>query len=224
MSIFVSEALAYTKPMNEYGFLLVIAGILLIGAMSPGPSFLVVAKNALGQSRAHGVATALGTGLGVFIFAVLASFGVTTLIETVPNVYIVFKVVGGIYLLFLAWRIWAGATQPLETEQLPGQVNIGWTKSFSIGLMTQTSNPKTALVIAGIFAAFVPAEPPSGTTLMVALIAFVVDFSWYALVAISLSTSRSRRAYRRAKAGFDRTAAVFLAAVAVRLMLTSAAD
>jgi len=209
--------------MTEYTFLLAIAGVLFIGAMSPGPSFLVVAKNALSQSRAHGIATALGTGLGVSIFAILASFGVTTLINTVPSAYLIFKILGGAYLLYLAWKIWSGAKEPLEPEGARDTTEMSLFRAFVLGLVTQTSNPKTALVIAGIFAAFVPAVPPPNTTWLVAIIAFIIDFSWYALVAISLSMASSRAVYQRAKSGFDRTAAIFLGAVGVKL-LTSRID
>ena len=210
--------------MNEYSFLYAIAGILLIGAMSPGPSFLVVAQNALSQSRAHGVATAVGTGLGVSIFAILASYGVTALLDNVPSAYIVFKFIGGTYLLFLAYKIWRGAKEPLvmtsDQAGLQKKPQHGLLKAFLTGLVTQTSNPKTALVIAGIFAAFVPVEPPTNTVILVALIAFIIDFSWYAIVAISLSTTASRNVYKKAKSGFDKTASVFLGIVGIKLLLS----
>ncbi len=210
--------------MNEYSFLLAIAGVLLIGAMSPGPSFFVVAQNALSKSRAHGVATALGTGLGVALFAVLASFGVTALLQNVPSAYLVFKLIGGAYLIYLAYKIWSGAKQPLQVDAkapLPNtQRNEGLIKAFLTGLVTQTSNPKTALVIAGIFAAFVPAEPPQNTAILVAVIAFIIDFSWYAIVAITLSMNATRNVYKRAKSGFDRTASVFLGVVGIKLIVS----
>lgn len=206
--------------MNEYAFILGIAGVLLAGAMSPGPSFFVVAQNSLSKSRGHGVATALGTGLGVAMFTVLASLGVTTLIETVPSVYLVFKIAGGIYLLYLAWRIWQGAPTPLQTQTIKkGEVD-SYYKSFLTGLITQISNPKTALVIAGIFAAFVPQNPPEFTALIVSLIAFIIDFSWYAIVAITLSLHHSKDVYGRVKVWFDRIAAGFLGIVGIKLMVS----
>lgn len=208
--------------MSDYTFLIAIAGILFVGAMSPGPSFFVVAQNSLSKSRAHGVATALGTGLGVSIFAVLASFGVTALLENVPSAYLIFKLCGGAYLLYLAYKIWSGAKQPLLVSAEHGQDNErrsgGLFRAFLTGLITQTSNPKTALVIAGIFAAFVPIEPPANTVILVAIIAFVIDFSWYAIVAVSLSTQATRRVYSKAKSGFDKTAAVFLGVVGIKLL------
>lgn len=205
---------------NEYGFLLAIAGILMMGAISPGPSFFIVAKTALNQSRWHGVACAVGTGLGVAIFAILASFGVTSLINNVPSAYLVFKLVGGGYLLFLAYKIWTGAKQELQESFDPSTEQIGYFRSFFLGLITQLSNPKTALVIAGIFAAFVPDEPPSNTSILVALIAFIIDFGWYAIVAIGLSSESSRRLYFKAKTNIDRTVAIFLGAVGIRLLLS----
>lgn len=206
--------------MNEYSFLLSIAGVLLVGAMSPGPSFLIVAQHSLSKSRGHGIATALGTGLGVAIFALLASFGVTTLLERVPSAYQIFKLVGGAYLLYLAFRIWKGAKSPIEASTSSNTGSGTLFQSFAMGLVTQMSNPKTALVIAGIFAAFVPKSPPDNTALLVTSIAFVIDFSWYAVVAVMLSTQRTRSVYQRAKVGFDRTAAVFLGAVGLKLIFS----
>ena len=207
--------------MHEYSFLLAIAGVLLAGAMSPGPSFMVVARSSLNRSRGHGIATSLGTGLGVAIFALLASVGVTALLESVPSIYVVFKLLGGGYLLYLAYKIWQGAQQPLQMQQEQDRlVDQSLFNSFLIGLITQTSNPKTALVIAGIFAAFVPAQPPAFTAVLVALIAFIIDFSWYAAVAITLSTDRTRGVYARAKTGFDRVAGVFLGLVGLRLIFS----
>ena len=130
--------------MNEYTFLAAIAGVLFVGAMSPGPSFLVVAKNSLSQSRAHGIATAVGTGLGVAIFAILASLGVTTLLKQVPSAFMVFKILGGLYLLYIASKIWRGARQPLLTDQ--GKADVSLYKAFVHGLITQTSNPKLRLL------------------------------------------------------------------------------
>ncbi len=207
--------------MGDYSFVLAIAGVLLAGAISPGPSFLVVAQNTLGKSRTHGIATALGTGLGVALFAILASFGVTTLLKTLPNAFFIFKLLGGAYLLFLAWKIWSSAGNKLAEIDIQSNAGNSLFRSFLSGFITQTSNPKTALVIAGIFAAFVPTQPPPYTALIVSIIAFIIDFSWYAIVAVSLSANKSRAVYKRAKVGFDRTAAVFLGAIGIRLMFSS---
>lgn len=204
--------------MNDYVFLLGIAAVLFFGAMSPGPSFLVVARNSLAKSRAHGLATAVGTGLGVSIFAMLAGLGVTALLRTVPVVFLIFKIAGGLYLVYLAYLIWRFAKQPLlSAEQAADSTETLW-QAFYQGLIAQISNPKTALVIAGIFAVFIPAEPPVFTVPLIALIAFVIDFCWYAFVALSLSAQKSRHVYARLKVWLDRTVACLLGLIGLRLI------
>jgi len=204
--------------MNEYSFLFAIAAALLGGAMSPGPSFLVVAQNSLSKSRLHGVVTAIGTGLGAGFFALLAGLGVTALLEQTPTVYFVFRLAGGVYLIYLAFIIWKGATQPLvssvESEQSNG---VGLLGSLAKGFAVQVSNPKTVFIIASIFSAAMPAQPPSYTALLVTLIAFVIDFAWYALVALSLSKESSKRFYQKTKVYFDRFAAILLVALGCKL-------
>ena len=46
--------------MQSYMSLIAIAGALMAGAISPGPSFLFVARNSIALSRNHGLATAFG--------------------------------------------------------------------------------------------------------------------------------------------------------------------
>lgn len=205
--------------MNEYGFLLGIATVLFLGAMSPGPSFLVVAQNALNKSRAHGIATAVGTGLGVSIFAILAGLGVTALLKSVPIAFLIFKILGGAYLIYLAYRIWCAASRPLLDGSATADNKESLWQAFSQGLIAQTSNPKTAIVIAGIFAAFIPQQPPAYTVVFIVVIAFVIDFSWYAFVALSLSVEKSKKIYAQAKQWLDRLIACLLALIGLKLIV-----
>jgi len=52
-----------------------ILAALLLGAMSPGPSFVIVARNAIGLSRGDGLATAAGMGIGGVFFSGIALLG-----------------------------------------------------------------------------------------------------------------------------------------------------
>lgn len=92
--------------MQSYVFLLPILTLLTLGAMTPGPSFLLVAQTAMSGSRRQAFSVALGMGIGALIFALLASFGLVTLFQTVPELYLTFKLLGGLYLCVLAVRIW----------------------------------------------------------------------------------------------------------------------
>jgi threonine/homoserine/homoserine lactone efflux protein len=61
-----------------------IFGAILIGAVSPGPSFVLVARTAIAVSRSAGMATALGMGLGGLVFASAALLGLHIVLAAVP--------------------------------------------------------------------------------------------------------------------------------------------
>ncbi len=202
--------------MADYAFLLPIGIALLGGAMSPGPSFLVVAQQSLSQSSLHGILTSLGTASAAACFALLAALGVTGLLESMPKAYALFRFVGGCYLLWLAYCLFANAKQPLPERTLERD-KVSLLASLAKGFAVQISNPKTVFIIASIFSAALPQQLPSYTALWVTLTAFVVDFSWYALVAWSLSKAPSRAFYQRRKHRFDYMASALLALLALKL-------
>ena len=113
---------------------------LWLGAMIPGPSFVLVARNSIGLSRRDGLATALGMGVGGIVFGAVALAGLYTLLQTVEWLYVALKVAGGAYLLFMASKIWRGAAHPIAVAD-PLAARVGSTrKSFWMGLTTQLSN------------------------------------------------------------------------------------
>lgn len=201
--------------------LLSILGTLAIGAVSPGPSFVLVARTSIAASRRAGLAAALGMGVGGVVFASLALLGLHALLTQVAWLYLALKVGGGLYLVHLAVRIWRGASEPISVPD--GAVAAdGALRSFWIGLATQISNPKTAIVYGSIFAALLPASPPVWILLVLPPSVFLVETGWYAIVAVAFSAGRPRAAYLSSKAWIDRLAASVIGALGVRLVLEAA--
>ncbi|MCW2248379.1 threonine/homoserine/homoserine lactone efflux protein [Azospirillum fermentarium] len=198
---------------------LAILAALAMGAASPGPSFVLVARTAVARSRADGVAAAVGMGAGGVVFAALALVGLYALLSTVGWLYLGLKILGGGYLLLLAWRLWRGAGEPMAVRlDGAGEPPRFW-RSLGLGLATQISNPKTALVYGGIFAALLPAEPPGWIVAALPPAVFLIEAGWYTLVAVVFSSAGPRAAYLRGKGWFDRAAAAALGLLGARLML-----
>ncbi len=210
--------------MQELTALFGIATALALGAASPGPSFVMVARTAIASSRIDGLFAALGMGVGALLFAGLALLGLQGLLLAVPSLYLTLKVAGGLYLAYLGFRIWRGAGKAHEhhsTESVPGARSA--TRSFALGLTTQISNPKTAIVYASVFAAFLPAAPTLAFSLGVTALVFVIESGWYALVAIALSAQRPRHAYLRYQAWIDRAAGGVMFALGLKLISSARA-
>lgn len=199
-----------------------IFGTIVIGAMSPGPSFVMVARTAVAGSRGAGLAAALGMGLGGASFSALALVGLIALLMQVGWLYAGLKIAGGLYLLYLAVMIWRGARQPLQMNEDVAPAQGGLRRAFLLGLMTQLSNPKTAVVYAGIFAALMPEAPPLWLALVLPAGVFVIECSWYAVVAIAFSAAKPRAAYLSAKHWVDRAAGGVMGLLGLRMLYETA--
>ncbi|MFZ1418122.1 MAG: LysE family translocator [Burkholderiaceae bacterium] len=210
--------------MNEWLSLLGIASALAVGAVSPGPSFVVVARTAVSAGRAQGVATAFGIALAGAIFATVALLGLHSVLLAVPKLFIGLKLFGGAYLLYLGVRIIRGATQPL-TVDASNRANASRSRSLlnngRSGFITQIVNPKTAIVYASVFAAFLPAHTSGLFNLATVCVVFMIELIWYVVVSLLLSTAAPRAAYLHHKKWLDRIAGGVMAALGGKL-LTSA--
>ena len=71
-----------------------------------------------------------------------------------PALYIGLKLLGGLYLCYLGYRIFLNAKQPLTVAGSSGSERKSLSDSFWLGLTTQASNPKAAIVYASVFAGY----------------------------------------------------------------------
>ncbi|WP_080485773.1 MULTISPECIES: LysE family translocator [Burkholderia cepacia complex] len=207
--------------MDISSALIAILAALLVGAISPGPSFILVVRNSLGLSRRDGLATAIGMGVGGVCFSGVALAGLYTLLNSVEWLYGGLKVAGGAYLLYLALKIWRGSSAPIVIDGDRSEAAPNFGRSVWAGLTTQLTNPKTAIVYGSIFAALLPQEPPLWCYIVLPPLVFVVEAGWYATVAMCFSGHGLRHRYLKSKVWIDRSASAAIGVLGFRLILTA---
>lgn len=166
---------------------------ILFGAMSPGVSFLIVARTAMSSSRRAALSVAAGMGFGVLVFAAIALTGLHTLLTLVPSLYTGLKVAGGCYLLWLALKMFRRTSNRFNDSAATEELSDS--KAFWAGLFTQISNPHTALVFASIFSAALSKNIQPVMYIILPSMAFAIDVLRYAVVACLLSTDGPRQTY-----------------------------
>ncbi|MDA0636134.1 LysE family translocator [Nonomuraea sp. MCN248] len=186
--------------MSSLTVSLAFGGVVLLGAMSPGPDFAVVVRRSAVSGRGAGMAAALGIAVGVFAWVVAAATGVAALLAASATAFTVVKVAGAAYLGYLGVRAilaavrGGGAPQPPP----PGSPRQGALAAFGEGLLTNVLNPKAAL----FFVALVPQFLAHGAdALSLSLIALGGTVVWFLVVANVVSALRAffaRPAVRRA--------------------------
>lgn len=202
---------------DQWVALFAIGTAILLGAMSPGASFLLVARTAVSSSRRAALYVAAGMGCGALAFAVIALAGLHALLTLVPSLYTALKIAGGCYLLWLALKMFRRpAHRSIEAGNV-GQMSA--LRAFTTGIITQISNPHTALVFASIFSAALTTQIRPAMYIILPVLALVVDTLWYALVATLLSTDRPRQVYVKYRTFIDKLSGGVMAGLGIRLLV-----
>lgn len=194
---------------------------LMVGVVSPGPSFVFIAQRSVAYSRPEGVSAALGMGVGGVAFAGLGLMGLQAVLAAVPWVYAILKFAGGLYLLYLAYKIWRSSSRPLHFHEAAPRKETARGSSFLLGLTTQLSNPKTAIVYGSVFAAMLPQHLPLAYAALLLACVFAIEAGWYTVVAIALSAAAPRKVYARYKSWIDRAAAGVMGLLGLKLIASS---
>lgn len=192
----------------------------LAAAISPGPAVLLAARTGLTQGFARGSWLAVGIGLGACVWAVAALFGLAILFKVAPALLTGLKFAGAAYFLYLAYKMWRHAPEPLATDLPAGAVARSPLGLVWQGIATQLANPKPAIFFGTIFLTFVPASAPLWAYGVILAIIFVNDAGWNVLVARIFSLERTQRGYLNLKTTIDRTFGGLLALLGAKLALT----
>lgn len=199
---------------SEFLSLASIGLIQLMAVISPGPSFLITARTAVAQSRLDGVKVALGLGAGTVVWSAAALLGLNAVFHAVPVLFMAMKVLGALFLLYIAWMIFRHAAEPLKIETAGEAVGNPFLKGF----LTQIANPKVAVFFGSIFIAMLPAQVPLWMTLALIAMVSLNEVWWYSAVSLFFGSGPVRAFYLKAKVWIDRVTGLFLGALGLRLL------
>jgi threonine/homoserine/homoserine lactone efflux protein len=193
-------------------------GILLLGAMSPGPDFFVVTRHSVVSGRSVGVACALGIGLGVFAWTLAVALGVAGLLATSAEVFGVIKLLGAAYLVYLGARALIAARRGAYQQLGDGSAGrVGMATGLRDGLLTNLFNPKVAVFYLALLPQFLPAGATAWQTVLLATAAAAVTASWFALLAVVIGALRRFLTSIRVRRIMDAVFGALLVALGVRV-------
>ncbi len=155
--------------------------VFFLGAISPGPSLLMVIRNTIVGGRRRGVLCAVGHGIGFGLYAGVAIFGLIVLLEEAPGVFLGLQWIGIVLLIYYGWLMWAHSNEE-GNEELEGEAR-GFFEGFSIAFF----NPKIALFLVAVLAQVLESGMSLETKLVIGLIGMAIDMIWYVLVAVFLT-------------------------------------
>ena len=162
-----------------------ILAVCLLGAMSPGPSMVVVINNAIFKNRLNGILTSIGHGVGIGIYALFAVLGIALIIKT--NLY-VFNVIKFLSIIFL---VYLGVNLMITNDKLEfdgKNINSGFT-SFLQGLSISLLNPKIFIWFIAIYSQFMSVDNDMIFNTILILTASIIDAIWYVILTLLVTTN-----------------------------------
>ena len=159
--------------------------VCLLGAMSPGPSMVVVINNAIFKNRLNGILTSIGHGVGIGIYALFAVLGIALIIKTNLYVFNVIKFLSIIFLLYLGINL-MNTNDKLEFDGK--DINSGFT-SFLQGLSISLLNPKIFIWFVAIYSQFMSVDNDMIFNTILILTASIIDAIWYVILTLLVTTN-----------------------------------
>ena len=196
----------------EISALFPILVVLVLGAMSPGPSLVVLLRNTMEGGKARGVSCGVGHGIGFGIYAFVAIAGIAQLKASAGNAASLLEITGGLFLLFLAAMMFKGSAKESVHKR-------STRRGFSEGFLIAFLNPKILVFLIAIFSQFVQPEFTWVERLTIAVIAMLIDGGWYVLVSLIISETKILSKLQQHARGFEITMATVLVCLGIWIIL-----
>ena len=162
--------------------LLAAGTVFTLGAISPGPSLMVVLRNTMLGGRRQGVMCALGHGLGFGMYAGLAVFGLIVLLEEALTVFT------GLQLIGCALLVWYGCPCGTPTTTpCSARTPVRAHKASLKGSPLLFSIQKSPLFLVAVLAQVLQPDMNLLSKTAVGLLGMTIDALWYLLVAVVLT-------------------------------------
>jgi len=185
-----------------------------MGAISPGPSLAVVLRNTISGGRTRGVMTGIGHGLGFSIYAFIAVMGLSSLLLANEQIFNLLQWAGALVLIWLAFNM-ITHNPSVASKEHQGSGHRGFLEGFMIAFL----NPKILVFLVAVFSQFINPDITNLGRFIMALMAGIIDTTWYALVAVVLAGTPIVDKLRVNSAMIDRSIGVVLIMLAMLLIV-----
>lgn len=159
-------------------------GVCFLGAMSPGPSLVVILRHTMNNGFSQGLSTVLAHSLGVALWAIMTLWGLAVLITQTPLLYKALTYLGAAYLAWMgihALRTRSPVKLSIETQ------DSNLIQALRDGFFIALFNPKLAIFFIALFSQFVSINQSLSNKLILLSMVVSVDALWYLMIIIVCS-------------------------------------
>jgi len=161
-------------------------------SVTPGPGVFALISNSLNNNIKTSYAMSFGMTISDIIYLILAFYGLVALTQNYANVFEFIRIAGGIYLIYLGYKIW---TSKIDMNSMNRDTKVkksSYAISMMKGFLISASNPKVIIFYIAFLPTFVDLSVLNSSDLII--ISVLTFFALMAgLMLISFSAYRARK-------------------------------
>lgn len=181
--------------MDSVSAFLTVVSIWSLAAITPGPNFFICIQTSVKYSRLAGIYVVFGICTGTLVWAVSGYFGISYLFLIAPWIYVIIKIIGGSYLIYLGLNCIIKRHKKSKNIELSEDNTQRRLFHWQRGLVTNLSNPKTAVFITSLFASVLPQKSSLFAGMLCVILMVAISLGWYLIVVFVLSCKGPQRVF-----------------------------
>ena len=189
--------------------------VCILGAVIPGPSWVLIINNALFKGKIKGYLTSIGHGFGIAVYALIANLSIGIIIKSNIFLFNTIKIFSIIFLIYLGYKSLSPSTINLQEKNLKTKF-----QSFLEGFSLAIFNPKVLIWFIAIYSQFMSPNNELIFNLILISTAGIVDMSWYCLLVFLVTTAGLLSIIQDKILIFQRTIGLIFIAIGLILIIT----
>jgi threonine/homoserine/homoserine lactone efflux protein len=207
-------------PLEEYLLFLFVCGVI---ALTPGPAVVLTLVNGMTYGLHKATIAIMGNLLGIILLSLLSTLGLGALLQASSDLFVVVKVMGGMYLIYLGLRLWYAKAKGYNftNQQLKCYDDVTHGDRFRQAFFVTMTNPKAIVFLTALYPQFLHPDQPLMPQMMI-LIPTLCFCSFLALCGYAFLASRLRHFFQQARYmnRFNKVMAGFFVSMGAALALS----
>jgi RhtB (resistance to homoserine/threonine) family protein len=194
----------------------------LLGAISPGPDFIIVTQSSLSFGKRAGILTALGVTLGCMIHITYCILGIGVIVSESIILFNLLKYLGAAYLIYLGIKaVFTTQSEKLlqDTSSKIPTAKISTLAAIKKGFLVNLLNPKVTLFILSIFTQVIDPNTPLHIQAFFGIEFCIIALCWFNLLSYILDHPHLKKRLQSIQQYVERLLGGFLILLGIKVAL-----
>lgn len=195
--------------------------IIILAAISPGPDFAMVVKNAMSYDRKSGVFTAAGVSFSLLIHASYCLLGLAIIISKSLLLFSIIKYIGALYLIYIGIKSLLVKQNSVDVSHHLNKRQASLLNVFIQGLLCNLLNPKAIMFILAFFTLVI--KPTSSWLMQISLGMEIaaIHFIWFSFLTFIITHHRVKKKLNQFQYYISKVMGLVLIGFGTRIALLS---